>query len=86
MQTIPEVFTPGTTLQITSVSYRAFIPVLGNPVSSVRHSYPYPELLEVLYARGHNTRGTGTACFVPDRNSCELRTPVPQYPELLEVL
>ena len=35
VQTIPGVFTPGITLQITSVSY-------------VGHSYPYPELLSVL--------------------------------------
>ena len=42
---------------------RAFKPVPGISGSSVRHSCLYPELLEVLYARGHNTRGTGTACF-----------------------
>ena len=40
-----------------------FIPVPETSVSSARHAYPYPELLEFLYARGHNTRGTGTACF-----------------------
>ena len=80
--------TPGITLQIRIFCKfcRAFIPVPGTSVSSVGHSYPYPELLAVLYARGHNTRGTGTACFVPARSFCELCTPVPQYPELLEVL
>ena len=62
------------------------MPVPGASASSVRHSYRYPEILEVLYARGHNTRGTDTACFVPARNFCEFCTPVPQYPELLEVL
>ena len=65
---------------------RAFAPVPRIPGGSVRHSYLCPELLEVLYARVHNTRGTGTACFVPARNVCEFCTPVPQYPELLEVL
>ena len=34
----------------------------------------------------HNTRGPATSCFVPARSFCELCTPVPQYPELLEVL
>ena len=65
---------------------RAFIPVPGTSGSSVRHSYLYPEFLEVLYARGHKTRGTGTACFLPARNFCEFCTAVPQYLELLEVL
>ena len=65
---------------------RTFIPVPGTYGSSVRPSYPYLEFLGVLYARGQNTRGTGTACFVPARNFCELCTPIPQYPELLEVL
>ena len=64
----------------------AFIPVPRTSGSSVRHSYPYAEALEVLYARGHITRGTGTASVVPARNFCEFCTPVPQYPELLEVL
>ena len=36
VQTVPEVFTPGITPQITSVSY-------------VGRSYPYPEYLEILY-------------------------------------
>ena len=36
VQTVPGVFTPGISLQRTSLS-------------SVGHSYPYPELLEVLY-------------------------------------
>ena len=36
VQIVPGVFTPGTTLQSTSVSY-------------VAHPYPYPEHLEVLY-------------------------------------
>ena len=29
----------------------ASIPVPGTSVGSVRHSYPYPKLLQVLYAR-----------------------------------
>ena len=37
---------------------RTFIPVPGTSGSYVRHSYPYPELLEVLYASATNTRGT----------------------------
>ena len=52
------VFYPGIILQRTSVS-------------CVGYSYPYLELLEVLYARCHNTRGTDTACFEPARNFCE---------------
>ena len=59
---------------------RALIPVPGTSVSSVRHSYPYPELLEILYARGHNTLGT------VNRNFCEFCKPELQYTELLEVL
>ena len=43
---------------------RTFIPVPRTCVSSVRHSYPYPELLEALYVRARNTRGTGTAFFM----------------------
>ena len=38
---------------------RTFIPVPGTSGSSVRQSYPYPEILEVLYASATNTRGTG---------------------------
>ena len=63
-QTIPAVFTPGITLQRTSVSY-------------VGHSYPYPgllevmydihtrtqELLEVVYDSVTNTEGTGIYFF-----------------------
>ena len=64
----------------------AFIPVPETSRSSVRHSYLYPKLLEVLCARGHKTRGVGTARFVPARNFCEFCTPVPQYPEVLEIL
>ena len=67
------VVTPGITLHRTSVS-------------SVGCSYPYSERLQVLYARCLNTRGAGTACFVPPRNFCELCTPMPQYLELLEVV
>ena len=37
------------------------MPVPGTSVSSVRHSYPYPELQSALYARATNTRGKGTA-------------------------
>ena len=51
-ETIPGVYTPGITLQRTYES-------------SVGHSYPYAELLDVLHAPCHNTRGTSTACFVP---------------------
>ena len=40
---------------------RTFTPVPRTSASSVRHSYPYPKHLEVLYARAHNTRGAGTA-------------------------
>ena len=65
---------------------KTFIPVPGTPVSSVGYSYPYPELLRVLYTPCHNTRGTGAALFVHARNFCEFCTRVPQYPELLEVL
>ena len=45
-QTIPGVDTPGITLQKTSVS-------------SVGHSYPYPDHLQVLYASVTNTRCAG---------------------------
>ena len=78
-QTIPGAFTPGITLQRTSVSaeghsypYPELVEVL-NDIHTL-----YPELVEVLYARGNNTRGTGTACFVPAQNFCEFCTPVPQ--------
>ena len=79
-QTIPGVFTPGITLKITSVS-------------SVGHSYPYPELLEVKYDSHTRTRNFWKFCTtVPQLpgvrvchfyNFCEFCTPVPQYPELL---
>ena len=36
------------------------LPVPGTSVSYVGHSYPCPELLEVLYASAANIRGTGT--------------------------
>ena len=55
-------------------------------MTSVGHSYPYPELLEVLYAGATKTRGTGTACLYLPRNFWKFCTPVPQYPELLQVL
>ena len=45
-----------------------------------------PETSECSVRPCYTTPGTGTACFVPARNFCELCTPVPQYPELLEVL
>ena len=72
-QTVSGVYTPGITLQRT-------------PVSSVGHSYPYPELLEVLYDIYTRTRNFG-----------KLSTPVRTIPrvgvqhfytssELLEVL
>ena len=35
--------------------------VPGTSGSSVQHSYPYPELLEVLYASAIIARGTGTS-------------------------
>ena len=40
---------------------RTFIPVAGTSGSSGRLPYPYPELQEVLYTRGHNAWGTCTA-------------------------
>ena len=49
VQTIPWVFTPGITLQRTSVS-------------SVGHSYPYQELLEVLYNIHTRTRNLWKFC------------------------
>ena len=48
-QTVPGVFTPGITLRRTSVS-------------SVGHSYPYPELLEVLYDIYTRTRNFWKCC------------------------
>ena len=79
-QIIPRVITPGITLQRTSVS-------------SVGHSYPYPELLEVLNEFHTRTRNFWKFCTpvpqIPEvrvynlYNVCELCTPVPQYPELL---
>ena len=56
VQTVPGVFTPGITLQRTSVS-------------SVGHSYPYPELLEILYDIHTCTRNFWKFCM-----------PAPQYP------
>ena len=82
-QTIPGVFTPSITLRRTSVS-------------SVGYSYPYPELLEVLYDIHTRTRNLWKFCTpVPQLpgvqvyhfyNSYECCTPVPQYPELPGVL
>ena len=77
VQTIPGVFAPGITLQRTSVC-------------SVGHSYPCPELLEVLYDIHARTRNFCKFCtpvatipgvrvqyvFVPARNFCEFCTPV----------
>ena len=70
---MPGVFTAGITLQITSVI-------------CVGHSYPYPELLEVLYAGAKKGPGYGYSMLLPARNFWKLCTPVPEYPELLEVL
>ena len=74
---------PGITLQRTSVS-------------SVGHSYSYPELVEVLYGSHIRTRNFWKICTpVPQipgvrvyhfYNLCESCTPVPQYPELLCIL
>ena len=44
---------------------RTFLPVPGTSGSSVRHSYPYQKLLEVLYARAHNTRNFWKFCNNP---------------------
>ena len=77
-QTIPGVFTPGITLQRTSVS-------------SVGYSYPYPDLLGVLYVIDVHTRTRNFWKFCTPEpqipgvrvyhfyNVCEFCTPVPQY-------
>ena len=49
VQTVPGVFAPGITLQRTSVS-------------SVGHSYPYPELVEILYGIHTCTRNFWKFC------------------------
>ena len=78
---------PGITRTLNFCEFcTTLIPVQRTSASSVRHSYPYPELVWVLYAPCHNTRGTGTTFLVRTRNFCEFCTPVPQYPELLWVL
>ena len=60
-KTVPGVFIPGITLQRTSVT-------------SVRHSYPYPELLELVYAGATKTRGAGTAClYLPGTSGSSVR-------------
>ena len=42
------------------------IPVPGTSAYSARQLYIYPELLGIMYARGHNTRGTDwAACLCP---------------------
>ena len=66
-QTIPAVDTPGITLKKTSVS-------------SVGHSYPYPDLLQVLYASVTNTWCAGISFY----DSCEFCGPVPKYPDFFE--
>ena len=68
-----------------------FISVPGTSGSSVRHSYPYPELLEVLYDIHTRTRGMGISFYNyvssvrpchNTRNICEFcNTSVP-YPEV----
>ena len=82
--TIPGVFTPGITLQRTSVG-------------SVRNSYPCQKLLQALYhihTRIPRTSvtsvrpypqypGYGYGIFLPTQNFRELCTPVPQNLELL---
>ena len=75
-QTIPGVFTPGITLQ-------------GTYARSVGHSYPCPELLEVLYDIHTRTRNFWKFCTPVSQipgvrvhhfyNLCEFCTPVPQY-------
>ena len=94
VQTIPEVFTPGITLQRTSVS-------------SEGHSYPYPKVLEVLYDIHTCTRNCrmfytpvatipevrvgqvlyplGTSVSSVRLCHSSVRLPYP-YPKLLEVL
>ena len=50
------------------------LPVPGTFVSSVGHSYPYPELLQVLYASATNTRGTGTVfSYLPGTSVSSVR-------------
>ena len=48
---------------------RTLIPVLGTSSTSVRLSYPHPELLYVLYTSVTNTRGTRTAVLYLSRTS-----------------
>ena len=75
------------------------ISVSGTPVSSVRHAYPYREVLSDIYDTHTRTRtfckfctpglqypGYGCNIFIPVRNLCEFGIPVPQYPELLLVM
>ena len=81
---MPVPFNPMTTLGIT---------LERTSVSSVGHSYRYPELLEVLYDIHTRTRNFWKLCTplpqIPGvriyhfYNVYELCTPVPQYPEVL---
>ena len=84
VRNIPGVFTPGITLQRTSVCLKdihtharnfckfctTFMHVPGTSVSSLRPCHKYPGYY-------------GHSIFIPARNLCEFCTPVPQYPELL---
>ena len=51
-----------------------FLLVPGTSVSFVGHSYPYPELLQVLYASATNTQGTGKAfSYLPGTSVSSVR-------------
>ena len=70
---------PDIPISVLSVGYtqnhtRAGITLQRTYVTSVGHSYPYPELLEVLYAGGTKTRGTGAAClYLPGTSASSAR-------------
>ena len=66
VQTVPEIFTPGITLQRTSVS-------------SLGHSYPYPEILNIMYGIHTCTRNFWKFC-TPVAKIPGIRVPHVLYP------
>ena len=62
IQTIPGVETPGSTLQITP-----------GCSTCMRLSYPYPDLLQKLHSRAHDTPGTLLTCVIYIRPCHKMR-------------
>ena len=64
---------------------KIYIPAPGTSVSFVRHSYPFPKLVQVLYARA-TIPGVRVQYSYTYPELCEFHKASIPYPELLRVL